>query len=194
MICLKALLCGLTIVWAFNAVCAADAAFEHVAKHLGIFTQPPRGVPTRGMPDGPLLGNGDVGVTLAGPPEARVFYIGKNDFWTRHPANAKVINEMLLQSHEGVIRFFPVWPKEENARFGGLRAVGAFLVSAELKDGTIRGVTLHSEKGRACTVQNPWPGKQVQLVRNGNAAETVAGARFRFHTAIRETIQFREAH
>ena len=35
------------------------------------------------MPDGPLLGNGDVGVVLAGPPEAQVFYIGKNDFWTR---------------------------------------------------------------------------------------------------------------
>ena len=34
------------------------------------------------MPDGPLLGNGDVGVVLAGPPEAQAFYIGKNDFWT----------------------------------------------------------------------------------------------------------------
>jgi hypothetical protein len=44
------------------------------------------------MPDGPLLGNGDVGVVLAGPPEAQVFYIGKNDFWTRHPGKAKVIN------------------------------------------------------------------------------------------------------
>ena len=60
--------------------------------YTGVFTAPPRHVPTRGMPDGPLLGNGDVGVVLAGPPEAQVFYLGKNDFWTRHPANAKVIN------------------------------------------------------------------------------------------------------
>ena len=43
------------------------------------------------MPDGPLLGNGDVGIVLAGPPEAQAFYIGKNDFWTRTPGDAKVI-------------------------------------------------------------------------------------------------------
>ena len=60
--------------------------------YTGVFTKPPSAVPTRGMPDGPLLGNGDVGVVLAGPPEAQVFYVGKNDFWTRTPANAKVIN------------------------------------------------------------------------------------------------------
>lgn len=38
--------------------------------YTAAFTAPPRAVPTRGMPDGPLLGNGDVGVVLAGPPEA----------------------------------------------------------------------------------------------------------------------------
>ena len=60
--------------------------------YTAVFHAPPRQVPTRGMPDGPLLGNGDVGVALAGPPEAQVFYLGKNDFWTRDPGNAKVIN------------------------------------------------------------------------------------------------------
>ncbi len=33
------------------------------------------------------------------------------------------INEMLLQSHEGVLRFFPDWPKDEDARFGNLRVL-----------------------------------------------------------------------
>jgi hypothetical protein len=103
------------------------------------------------------------------------------------------VNEMLMQSHEGVIRFFPVWPKAQNARFRSLRAVGAFLVSAELTDGTVRGVKIHSEKGRGCTVQNPWPGKNVQLVRNGKAAETATGARFMLRTAVGETIEFQEA-
>jgi hypothetical protein len=70
------------------------------------------------------------------------------------------INEMLLQSHEGVLRFFPVWPKDQDARFGTLRAVGAFLVSAELKNGVVTGVKIVSEKGRDCTVQNPWTGKR----------------------------------
>jgi hypothetical protein len=71
------------------------------------------------------------------------------------------IQEMLMQSHEGVIRFFPCWPKDQDARFGTLRARGAFLVSAELKDGVVTGVKILSEKGRDCTVLNPWTGKRV---------------------------------
>jgi alpha-L-fucosidase 2 len=101
------------------------------------------------------------------------------------------INEMLLQSHDGVIRLFPCWPKDQDARFGTLRAVGAFLVSAELKRGSIRGVTFVSEKGKACTMQNPWPGKTVRLVRNGKPAESVAGERFTLGTTAGEVIEFK---
>ena len=91
---------------------------------------------------------------------------------------------MLLQSHEGVLRFFPCWPKDQDARFGNLRAVGAFLVSAELKNGVVAGVKIVSEKGRDCTVQNPWPGKKVILA----GRETLAGERFTFKTQPEETI------
>jgi hypothetical protein len=103
------------------------------------------------------------------------------------------VNEMLLQSHEGVLRFFPVWPKDKDARFGKLLTVGAFLVSAELKKGVITGVKIVSEKGRLCTVQNPWPGRPVELTRNGKPAETVAGERFTFTTANAEVIQLNPA-
>ena len=41
------------------------------------------------------------------------------------------INEMLLQSHEGALRFFPTWPANRRAAFTTLRTKGAFLVSAE---------------------------------------------------------------
>ena len=90
------------------------------------------------------------------------------------------VTEMLMQSHEGVIRFFPCWPKDLDARFGALRANGAFLVSAELKGGTIGGVRIQSEKGRDCTVVNPWPDKKVTLVRGGKPAEILQGNRFTF--------------
>lgn len=99
------------------------------------------------------------------------------------------VNEMLLQSHEGVIRLFPVWPQDQNSRFAGLRAVGALLVSAELKDGIVSGVTIHSEKGRDCALQNPWPGQEVRLVRNAKPAESVSGKRLTFKTAQCETIE-----
>ncbi len=108
-------------------------------------------------------------------------------------AGFNAINEMLLQSHEGVLRFFPCWPRDQDARFGTLRAVGAFLVSAEMKNGVVSGVRIVSEKGRDCTVVNPWPGKQVRIVRTGAkpgpAAETKQGERFSFRTAMNETIE-----
>ena len=99
------------------------------------------------------------------------------------------VNEMLLQSHEGVIRFFPVWPKAQDARFGNLRAMGAFLVSAELKGGLVSGVRLQSEKGRACTVQNPWPGHRVQAIRGAKPAKLISGHRFTVATMPGEVIE-----
>src|ERR1039457_6662055 len=80
---------ALLTVW-FGTVNSANAAFDHVSKHLAVFAEPPKHVPTQGMPDGPLLGNGDVGVALAGPPEMQRFYFGKNDFWRRNHADASI--------------------------------------------------------------------------------------------------------
>lgn len=99
------------------------------------------------------------------------------------------INEMLLQSHEGVIRLFPVWPKEQDARFGGLRAVGALLISADLKAGLISEVRIHSERGRECVVENPWPGRKMRLTRNGAPAEIVSGSRITLKTTAGENIE-----
>jgi alpha-L-fucosidase 2 len=101
------------------------------------------------------------------------------------------LQEMLLQSHEGVLRLFPCWPSNLDARFGTLRARGAFLVSAELKAGVVGRVAILSEKGRRCTVQNPWPGKTVRLIRGGQDAESMIGSRLTITTTPRETIQLR---
>ena len=81
------------------------------------------------------------------------------------------INEMLLQSHEGVLRLFPVWPKEQPARFGRLRACGAFLVSSQLRDGQVRTLCIESEKGRPCTVDNPWPRRRVRVHQKGEEGD-----------------------
>jgi hypothetical protein len=98
------------------------------------------------------------------------------------------INEMLLQTHAGVLRLFPVWPRERPARFGRLRAAGAFLVSSELRDGEVRTLLIESEKGRECVLQNPWPDRELTLERNGRAAEKLAGERVRFGTRPEERI------
>jgi hypothetical protein len=65
------------------------------------------------------------------------------------------INEMLCMSHvpvgdpdraESVIRVFPVWPKDRDARFHNIRCWGAFLVSSELKNGSVIRVEIASER------------------------------------------------
>jgi len=108
-------------------------------------------------------------------------------------AGFHALNEMLLQSHEGVLRFFPCWPKDMDAKFGTLRAVGAFLVSAEVKSGEISGVKIVSEMGKDCIVINPWPGRNVNLIRNGgklgSPAETKQGERFSLKTAVNDAIE-----
>jgi len=98
------------------------------------------------------------------------------------------INEMLCMGHQGVLRVFPVWPKSKDARFLNIRAWGALLVSSELKGGVVKYVRIHSEKGRPCTLVNPWPGKSVDVYRGGKKAETLKGNRFVLKTEAGATV------
>lgn len=98
------------------------------------------------------------------------------------------LHEMLLQSYEGILRFFPVWPTDKPARFGRLRTVGAFLVSSEYSDGQVQYVVIESERGRNCEVLNPWPYHSVLLYRDGRVEETLKGTRLLFATKVNERI------
>jgi len=58
-------------------------------------------------------------------------------------ACAAAIQEMLLQSHTGVIRVFPAMPtKWQDAFFCNLRAMGAFLVTASYEKGKVSSITI----------------------------------------------------
>ena len=71
-------------------------------------------------------------------------------------AFAAGIQEMLLQSHTGVIRIFPAIPKEwKDVSFENLRAMGAFLVSARMEGGEINRVRIYSEKGGMLKMARP---------------------------------------
>jgi len=98
------------------------------------------------------------------------------------------INEMLCMSHGQVLRVFPVWPRNKDARFWTLRAEGAFLVSSALKGGTVQYVKILSEKGRDCTVVNPWPGKEADVYCDGKKVETLKGDRFVMKTKAGQTV------
>ena len=67
------------------------------------------------------------------------------------------INEMLLQSAGGRLRFFPVWPTARPAAFTTLRAVGGFLVSATFTPGASGGqvgADITSTVGGDCVVHS----------------------------------------
>lgn len=51
------------------------------------------------------------------------------------------------------------------------------------------GVRILSEKGRDCTVQNPWPECAVRIARNGKRAETGTGERFMVKTHAGERLE-----
>lgn len=71
-------------------------------------------------------------------------------------AFAAGIQEMLLQSHTGVIKVFPAIPNSwKDVSFEKLRAMGGFLVSAKQEHGTITSVKVYSEKGGKLTIALP---------------------------------------
>lgn len=63
-------------------------------------------------------------------------------------AFASGVQEMLLQSHTGIVRVFPAVPDAwKNVSFDKLRAMGAFLVSAQKKNGQVAQVQIYPKQG-----------------------------------------------
>ena len=91
-----------------DEIAVTTQALSIVSRQKAVFTTPPILIPTRKVPDAPLLGNGDLGVAIGGvierqtffglgepgggnvniravavtnAPERYRFYLSKNDFW-----------------------------------------------------------------------------------------------------------------
>lgn len=101
---------------------------------------------------------------------------------------ANTLNEMACMSVGNKIRLFVVWPEAVDAHFEKIRTWGAFLVSASFRNKMVCDVSIFSEKGRSCTVVNPWKGKTVLLVRNGKPDKSLQGEELTFPTSVNETI------
>ena len=106
------------------------------------------------------------------------------------------VNEMLLQSYNGLIRVFPAlpdgdmeyyrlhrngdsyhtWPDRyipyeawKDARFDKLLAKGAFEISAEVKEGKLRFITVHSQKGGRVNITSPLLTEDLPVWRGDEA-------------------------
>lgn len=78
-------LCVFAVLMVLGTVCKSRAQSLYVERYKAIFTKAPTKVPTAKTPDGPVAGNGDIGLTVGGNPDKLVFYFGKNDFWRAYP-------------------------------------------------------------------------------------------------------------
>ena len=105
-------------------------------------------------------------------------------------AFASGVQEMLMQSHTGVVRVFPAIPASwKNASFDQFRSTGAFLVSSSMKEGKVEFVSLVSEKGKDFELENPWKNEKVQVFRNGKKAEVLNQDIMIVKTAVNEEIK-----
>lgn len=54
---------------------------EKVASCYGTFQDFPSQTPNKAVPDGPLFGNGDLGIVVGADKQSLRFYLSKNDLW-----------------------------------------------------------------------------------------------------------------
>ncbi|MCE4563434.1 glycoside hydrolase N-terminal domain-containing protein [Maribellus sp. CM-23] len=108
-------------------------------------------------------------------------------------AFAAGIQEMLLQSHTGIIVLFPAIPNDwQNASFNTLRAQGGFLVTAQKANGKIAKVSIASEKGGVCKISNPFPGKTCRVKYSWKESGSLTGDTLSIEVPAGETIELME--
>lgn len=103
---------------------------------------------------------------------------------------ANTFNEMALQSHQNILRFFPAWDTDIDCEFENLRSFGAFLVSASIKKGVIGTVTIKSECGEKLSFVNPFD--KCRITVNGKTTEN-AEKEITMNTSIGDVIIIEKA-
>ena len=96
-----------------------------------------------------------------------------NGVYLENLAYPLVINEMMLQSHNDLIRLFPTLDYYRTAEFHHLRARGGFLVSAAVRKGFALWAEIAATVDGPCRVRSPWPLYAVRLL-NIQSGESIS--------------------
>jgi len=96
---------------------------------------------------------------------------------------AAAVMEMLLQSCGGLIRVFPAVPEFwHDGYFHSLRAEGAFLVTARMREGRVVFVEVTSEAGGVCRVKNPFAEDVRVVTLDSEESSVLSGEILTFET------------
>jgi len=105
-------------------------------------------------------------------------------------ASAAVL-EMLCHVRGGVLRVFPALPRTwPDVSFAGIRAEGAFLVSANRRNSLTTTVAVKSLAGEALRLANPWGDDGVVVVTVDGDKVAVSGRVIELSTAAGQTLRF----
>ena len=89
------------LLLAFSCSTKAPDEVEAILSRQSVrFTEPPSRIPAPYSVDAPLLGNGQTGAALSGPPDKLVFHIARNDFWRLKSAHDETYPVVL--AHVGI--------------------------------------------------------------------------------------------
>lgn len=98
-----------------------------------------------------------------------------------------VINECMMQSYNGELRFFPNWQQNKTAEFRSLRTVGAFLINARWSQGRVQWIEILSEAGKTLNIISPWKGGVI--CKSSIGERQFSGDRFTIETKVGEFLQ-----
>lgn len=89
------------------------------------------------------------------------------------PIVCTAVNEMLIQSYDGIIRLCPAAPNNWNMEFK-LAAANSFIINAEFDKGYVLWVCVESKSGNTCRMVNPWSGRNVYCVEIGSNGDILS--------------------
>ena len=117
-------------------------------------------------------------------------------------ARMAIVQDSLIQSNEGFINIFANWFDNQETSFRRLRTENAFLVDADMNSfGQVTYANIRSEKGRDCSVLNPWQdeGVGMEVYKDGKkieakiTAENSLGSVYTFETEAGADYELRPA-
>ncbi|MFJ2647370.1 discoidin domain-containing protein [Streptomyces sp. NPDC087420] len=82
----------------------------------------------------------------------------------------EAVNSMLVQSDQGIISLFPVWPAGKDASFWQLRQKGAFVVSSAKQGDRVSYVDVQAKAGGTLKLKNPWGSGTFTVTNTSGAA------------------------
>jgi len=99
--------------------------------------------------------------------------VGFQPYIEQESGAATAVDEALAQDYDGIVRFAPAWPSDWNGS-GSVYLQAGDKADVQVQGGQLTTAAIEAGTSGRLTVQNPWPGKQVEVV-DGRTGHKVTG-------------------